>query len=97
MHKTDNRPKHLGWVQVALQVANPDLLWLKVSGQSHYGALGRLAFIDVYGVDDDNARRRRIRARAGELMERLGYPTWTAREGEEYKQQKPVSAFSRVL
>jgi hypothetical protein len=32
-----------------------------------------VAFILVYGIDDDPTRRRAIRAEAGQLLRRLGY------------------------
>lgn len=58
MRQNDKRPEHLGWIEAALRVANPDLPNLTLSGQAHYGPPDRLAFIAVFGVDGDRARRR---------------------------------------
>src|SRR6056297_4105399 len=73
MQMKDRRSEHLAWVETALQVSNPDLPYLRIWGQSHYGACDRLAFIDVFGIDDDRARRRQVRAEADNMMRRLGY------------------------
>lgn len=73
MTDTHTREEHLGWVEAALRAANPDLPRLALSAQSHYGPPDAMAFVLVYGVDEDRDRRRAIRAEAGELLRRLGY------------------------
>jgi glutamine synthetase len=66
-----DRPLALGQVQHDLRAANPDLEFYLV-GQAHYGQTG-FAFIEVYGIEDQDSRRR-IRREAGERLERSGFP-----------------------
>ncbi|MFZ3581411.1 hypothetical protein ACOI1H_04460 [Loktanella sp. DJP18] len=73
MKKIDQRCEHLGWAEVALQTANPDLPALQISAQAHYGSSDCVAFVDVYGVDHDRIRRRQIRSEASDLLRQLGY------------------------
>lgn len=98
MQKKDRRPEHLGWVEIALQVSNPDLPYLRIWGQSHYGACDRLAFIDVFGVDDDRARRRQVRAGASNMMRLLGYAVGveSGRDVFEVLPRRPNSAHERI-
>jgi hypothetical protein len=70
---TDTRIEHLGWIETFLRHKHPDLLQLRLSAQSHYGPPDAVAYILVYGIDEDPNRRRAIRAQAGELLRRLGY------------------------
>lgn len=69
----DKRPEHLGWVEVALQTANPGCPELRISAQSHHGSRDRIAFVDIFGVDDDTLLRRKLRADASALLMWLGY------------------------
>jgi len=98
MHRKDRRPEHLGWVQIALQAAHTDLPHLRISGQSHYGPPDRIAYIDVYGVEDDSARRRQIRDQAGELLQRLGYTVVLepGRDVYDVSPLRPISAHERM-
>lgn len=73
MHIQDKRSEHLGWIEVELRTAHPDLPGLALSGQAHYGPADRLAFIEIYCVDHDRIRRRQIRADSANLLRRLGY------------------------
>ena len=69
---SDERAIHLGWVETYLRNTNSDLHPLVLIGQAHYTSPG-FAFIEVLGVDEDRARRRRIRADATRLLTRLGH------------------------
>lgn len=69
----DNRAEHLAWVETALRRDHPDLPYLRLAAQSHYGAPDHVAFVLVHGVDADQNRRRQIRADAGDLLRRIGY------------------------
>lgn len=93
MRKKDNRPDHLGWVEIAIQTANLDLPDLQISAQSRYGPPNRIAFVNVYGVDDDQTRRRQIRAHAGDFLCRLGY-TVELEPGRDVYDLSPVRAAS---
>ncbi|MCB1313883.1 MAG: hypothetical protein KDK29_19255 [Sedimentitalea sp.] len=73
MQHADKRAEHLGWVEAALQAANPALSHFRISAQSHYGPPDRLAFVDVFGLEGDRTRRRQIRAEASDMLRRLGY------------------------
>jgi hypothetical protein len=73
MNRIDKRSEHLGWVETALQAANPTFPDLSICGQSHYGPSNRFAFIDVFGVDQDRFRRRQIRLEANDMLRCLGY------------------------
>lgn len=68
----DTRPKHLGWIETRLRIDHPDLPRLRLSGQAHYTAAG-FAFVDVFGVEDDNPLRRTIRSAATDLLRHLGH------------------------
>lgn len=67
------RAAHLGWVEVALRDRNKNLANLRIEAQCHYGPRTSIAFIEVFGVDNDTARRRAIRKEAGEMLTSLGY------------------------
>ncbi|WP_132599116.1 hypothetical protein [Rhodovulum adriaticum] len=67
----DTRVEDLSLVQVEMQARHPDLD-LGFCAQCHYGP-PNFAFLVVYGVDHDTARRRAIRAEATGLLERLGH------------------------
>ena len=97
MTENDNRYEHLGWVEAALQAAHPDFPRLRIWGQSHYGPRDRIAFILVYGVDDNRARRRRIRADASDMLRRLGYTVELepGRDVYDLKPNRPDSAHDR--
>ncbi|WP_139300614.1 hypothetical protein [Wenxinia saemankumensis] len=73
VREDDKRAEHLGWIELALRAANPDLPGLSLAGLAHYGTSGDLAFVEVLGVADDRDRRRDLRAEASRLMERLGH------------------------
>lgn len=71
MREGDPRPELLGLVETKLRADNPDLTNLWISAQSHYSSDG-LAFIEVFGVDDDAPRRRAVRSEASALLGMLG-------------------------
>lgn len=71
MPEGDPRPELLGLVETRLRADNPDLTNLWISAQSHYSSDG-LAFIDVFGVDDDTPQRRAVRSEAGAHLGMLG-------------------------
>ena len=98
MDRNDKRPKHLGWIEAALQAANPDLLGLQISGQSHHGAFDRFAFVDVFGVDHDRTRRRKIRAEASDMLRRFGYAIEIepGRDVYDLEPIRPTSAHDRL-
>jgi hypothetical protein len=72
-HPLDNRAWHLGWVETALRRENPDLPDLRLAAQSPYGPPDHVAFVVIHGVDEDQKRRRSIRADAGDLLRQIGY------------------------
>ena len=98
MHTKDRRPEHLGWIEVALRAASPDLPHLRISAQSHYGPPDRIAFVDVLGVEDDRTRRRQIRADAGDLLRRLDYAVGLepGRDVYDVAPIRPVSAHDEI-
>lgn len=98
MTNIDMRPEHLGWIEVALQAANPDLPNLGISAQVHYGPPDRLAFINVFGIDGDRARRRQIRDEASALLRCLGYAVAIepGRDIFDVSPDRPVSAHDRL-
>ncbi len=98
MTKNDRRPEHLGWVETALQASHPDLPHLQISGQSHYGSPDRIAFVVVYGVEDDHTRRRHIRSEAGEMLRRLDYTVALepGRDVYDLEPERPNSAHGRL-
>ena len=98
MHTNDAPAEHLGWIEVALRAANPDLPHLRISAQSHYGHPDHLAFIDVYGVEDDCSRRRQLRAEASDLLRRLGYTVEIepGRDVYDVTPHRPVSAHDEI-
>lgn len=69
----DHRADHLAWVEAALRRKYQDLPCLRIAAQAHYGPPDAIAFVLVYGLDDDRQRRREIRAEAGDVLRRLGY------------------------
>lgn len=98
MQDTEKRPEHLGWVEVALRAANPDLPHLRISAQSHFGSPNHIAFIVVHGIGEDRERRREVRAEAGELLRRLGYRVALepGRDVFEVTPLRPVSAHDEL-
>lgn len=98
MHHEDRRLEHLGWIEAALRAGNPNLPHLRICAQSHYGPPDRIAFVDVYGVDDDRTRRRQIRADAGDLLQRLGYVVGLepGRDVYDVAPVRPVSAHDEI-
>lgn len=68
----DLRIEYLGLVETVLRSENPDLVNLRFIGQTHFGPQSRMCCVDVYGCDEDTPRRRGIRAKAGEMLGRLG-------------------------
>ncbi|WP_116081770.1 hypothetical protein [Tropicimonas sp. IMCC34011] len=98
MMNTDRRPEHLGWIEVALQAAHPDLPNLGIAGQVHYGPPDHFAFIHVFGVDGDRARRRQVRAEASALLRCLGYAVAIepGRDVFDVSPDRPVSAHDRL-
>ena len=72
MHEKDRRPEHLGWIEAALRAGNPDLPDLRITAQSHYGVTDRIAFVDVFGVENQVTRRRQIRVEATNMLQSLG-------------------------
>ncbi|WP_238368629.1 hypothetical protein [Mesobacterium pallidum] len=73
MQTQDTRPDRFGQSQTALRAANRDLPHLRIYAQAHVGPPNRIAFVVVHGVGEDRDRRRRVRAEAGDLLQRLGY------------------------
>ena len=63
-----------------------------VQAQAHYSASG-FAFIVVFGVDDDAARRRAIRAEASEVLQALGHDVHleAGRDVYELNPERPCS------
>lgn len=95
---TDTRIEHLGWIETFLRHKHPDLLQLRLSAQSHYGPPDAVAYILVYGIDEDPNRRRAIRAEAGELLRRLGYRVELEPRRDVYDlcPDRPTSAHEEV-
>lgn len=89
---SDGRDIHLGWVKTYVRSTCPVLPSLMLIGQAPYGSPG-FAFIDVYGVDKDRSRRRRIRADATQLLIRLGHSVEL--EGRDIFDIDPVRPRSR--
>lgn len=98
MEFTDRRATYLGWVEIALQVENPDLSSLCLAGQSHYGPQHELAFVGIYGVDHDDERRRSIRSRASDLLACLGCRVRLdpSRDVYHVRPHRPMSAHARL-
>ncbi|WP_139226817.1 hypothetical protein [Poseidonocella pacifica] len=94
MSETDIRPEHLGWVEIALRAANPDLPLLHISAQCHFGSAKRIAFVDIFGVEKDDTRRRQVRAEAHDTLRRLGYAIKieSGRDVYDIEPVRPVSA-----
>ena len=94
----DIRSRYLGWSEIVLQDANPDLPNLRISAQSHYGPPDRLAFIFVSGTNGDRARRKRIADKAAQLLQRLGCTVELEPGRDVYavKPQRPSSAHERL-
>lgn len=72
MENEEVRRIYLGCVETALRGENPDLPGLRISAQSHYGPKVELAFIQIFGADDNRERRRMLRRHATEFLARLG-------------------------
>ena len=67
-----DRYDKLAWVETALRYENRDLEDLRLGAQSHYGPQEGFAFIEVYGVDDDQERRRSLREDAANWLRKIG-------------------------
>jgi len=72
MNDKEKRPEYLGMIETVLRAENPDLPNLWLFAQAHFGAEDRMAFIEVFGCDENLHRRRSIRARAGDMLVLLG-------------------------
>lgn len=98
MQANDIRSRYLGWAEIALRDANPDLPNLRISAQSHYGPPDRLAFMSVSGTNDDRDRRKSIADKAAELLQRLGCAVLMepGRDVYDVKPQRPSSAHERL-
>lgn len=98
MHTEDERREHLGWVEVALRTAGPDLVHLQIPTQLHYGPSDRIAFVEVFGVDSDRTRHRQIRADASDILRRLGYTVdlEIGRDVYDVAPVQPASAHDRM-
>ncbi|KKM26186.1 hypothetical protein LCGC14_1587280 [marine sediment metagenome] len=98
MHQEDRLPEHLGWIEAVLRTGSPDLPRLRICAQSHYGPPDRIAFVDVYGVEDDRNRRRQIRTEANDLLRRLGYVVEieSGRDIYDVRPIRPVSAHDEI-
>ena len=94
----DKRSKYLGWAEVAVRIANPDLPTLRLSAQSHYGPPDRLAFISVSGTNGDRCRRKKIADNAAKLLQRLGCTVELEPGRDVYavKPQRPSSSHERL-
>jgi hypothetical protein len=99
MTSDDKRCEHIGWVEIALQTANPDIPYLQILGQSNYGPPDRIAFIQVYGLDYDRTRRRQLRSKAEELLRELGYAVKleAGRDVYDLEPIRPSSAHEQLL
>lgn len=73
MQLQDTRPDRFGRPQTALRAANRYLPHLRVYAQAHVGPSHRIAFVVVHGVAENRDRRRRVRAEASDLLQRLGH------------------------
>ncbi|MBY5971205.1 hypothetical protein KUV28_02545 [Ferrimonas balearica] len=91
-------PDRLGWSQSTLRAANRDLPHLRIYAQAHVGPPNRIAFVVVHGVGEDRDRRRRVRAEASDLLERLGYAVELEPERDVYDvaPPRPVSAHDEL-
>lgn len=94
----DCRPQHLAWVEISLRRQHPDLPQLRLSAQSHYGPPDDVAFVEVHGIIDDPARRRKIRSDAGDLLRQLGYRIGLdpGRDVYDVKPIRPTSAHEEL-
>lgn len=94
----DKRSRYLGWAEVALRIANPDLPTLRLSAQSHYGPPDRLAFISVSGTNGDRCRRKKIADNAAKLLQRLGCTVELepGRDVYDVKPKRPSSSHERL-
>ena len=93
MQTSDIRSRYLGWAEVVLRDANPDLPNLRLSAQSHYGPPDRLAFISVSGTNDDRDRRTSIADKTAKLLKRHGCAVLLepGRDVYDVKPQRPSS------
>ena len=73
MQTQDTRPDRFGRFQNALRATNCDLQHLRIYAQTNVGPLNRIALVVVHGGGEDRDRRRRVRAEANDLLQRLGY------------------------
>lgn len=64
----------LGCVELMLREENPDLPLPQLIRQAHCRFGYKVAFVDILGVDKDSDRRMALRARAGDVLGRLGTP-----------------------
>ncbi|MFW2545656.1 hypothetical protein ACN2XU_23790 [Primorskyibacter sp. 2E107] len=98
MHEPDTRPEHLGWIEVAIRAANPDLPKLRISAQSHYGPLDRIALVSVHGTGGGRTRRQKIRAEADDMLQRLGYAVEIepGRDVYDVMPRRPTSAHEEI-
>ena len=94
----DERPEHLGWVEAALQTANPGLPELRISAQSHYRSRNCIAFVNIFGVDENTHLRRKLRADANALLKGLGYlvEIEPGRDIYDIEPNRPASAHERL-
>lgn len=98
MRQNDNRPEHLAWIESALRRAHPDLHELRLSAQSHYGKPDAVAFVEIFGVDADRDRRRKVRGEAGNLLRALGYRVdlVPGRDVYDVRPNRPTSAHDEL-
>ena len=98
MENEDIRRIYLGCVETALRSENPDIPGLRISAQSHYGPKVKLAFIQIFGADDNRERRRMLRRHATELLEHLGIDVRldTGRDVYDATPNRPGSAHERL-
>ena len=98
MYPQDPRPEHLGWIETALRVANPDLPRLRITAQSHFGPHERIAFVAVHGLSKDRDRGARLRLEADKLLHRLGYTVELeyGRDVYDVAPSRPASAHDEI-
>ena len=98
MYPQDPRPEHLGWVETALRVANPDLPHLRITAQSHFGPYKHIAFVAIHGLSDDRVLRQRLRIEADNLLRELGYTVELehGRDVYDVAPSRPASAHDEI-
>lgn len=72
MVPSDEREKHLGWIEVQLRLNHPEFPRIQIIADSHYGSRDHVACVEILGVKD-RCRRKDIREMAKELVRGLGY------------------------